>query len=204
MLMPLSRKLLLLITPSWLSLSCGIILAFVFAGLTSLSLADHSGRLGGVRLSAYLQSTSLSNTGSLIGSFLSDIRFTSVFFVIFWIIIGFIAYNIIFVLKGSVDESVGFIQELHYINAKSTSMRVRVIVRFLLLVAAIILWIIFALVFSWVLLPDMLSLINTSVTGGSSPINVIYSFLIFLATTHVAVIILRFTLLRARLSHEGN
>jgi hypothetical protein len=199
----LKRKLLLLFIPSWLSLTFGIVLSLAFVGITSFTLAEHSGRLGGFKLGTYLLTTNLDDYGNLLRTFVSSIHFTSVLFILFWIFIGFITYNIVFVLKGSMDESVGFLHELKYVNAKPGTMEVHVLIRFTLLIIAIILWVLFALSFSWLALPRMLNLINHSITYSKSPANVLYSFILFLVITHLAVILLRFTMLRARLSSSG-
>lgn len=198
--MTFKRKLILLISPSWMSITCGAILSFMFIGLTSFIFAQHSGLFGSFTPWTYVQSTSLPNFFNMLRSSINDVRLTSVFFIVFWILIGFIAYNIIIALKGSVDESVGFMMQLRYVNAKPKLMGVHAIIRYILLLLAIMLWVLFALIFSWMILPLVLNLINKTFTKSGSPLYIILSFLLFLVTAHVAAMILRFTFLRARLT----
>lgn len=179
-------------------------MSVAFASIASFALAQHNGRLGGFSFSAYLSSAELVNFGTQARSLISSIHFTSAFFILFWVIVGFITYNIIFVLKGSVDESVGFMHQLKYVNAQPALMRKQTFLRFLLLFIAIALWVMFALAFSWALLPAALSLISRSIVTGHSPIYVVWGFLVFLGTTHISVLLLRFTLLKARITNDPN
>lgn len=201
--MTLKHKLYLFITPSWLSFIVGIIISLSFIGVSSYLFAEHSGRFGNFELGNYLQSSSVAQLGKLSINFLSSIRITSILFVVFWVILGFIIYNVIFALKSSVDESVGFLQELTYVNARPGIMSVQVIARFLFLLLALILWVVYALGFSWLVLPNSLNYISRSIIGSKSPAYMLLGFLLVLVSTQVAAIILRFTFLRARISSNG-
>jgi hypothetical protein len=197
------HKLSLLFTPSWISLLIGIILSVATVGTTSFLLAQHSGRLGNFNIGDYVSATGINTVGTLIKSFFSSLRFNTFFSILFWVLIGFITYNVVYLFRGSVDESVTFFQTLHYVHAKPSSMRRRLALRITLLIISMGFWVFFAFVFSWDLLPMILSLVNRSITEGGSPIYVILAFLLSLFVTHIAAILLRFTLLKARISSTG-
>jgi hypothetical protein len=198
------RKLILLITPSWVSVLIGLVLTIVMVVTSSILFAEHSGRFGTFNLSQYVSTTGITSLGTLIKTFFSSLRFNSILTILFWVIIGFITYNIVYLFKGSVDESVTFFQRFHYVHAHPASIRRQLALRITLLFIALLFWIVFALLFSWEILPMIIGLINHSIGEGGSPAFVVLGFVIALLTTHVATILMRFTLLKVRVSGSGD
>lgn len=194
------RKLILLLTPSAMSLLLGISISIVMMVVSSLAFAQHNGRFGNFNLSTYVTSTGITTTGSLIKSFFSNLKFNTLFSILFWVLVGFITYNVVYVFRSSVDESVTFVQRFHYVHARPSYMRRQVALRIALLLVALVLWIAFALLFSWVILPSVLNLVNKTITNRQSGFYLILGFIIILLVTHLAAILMRFTLLKVRVS----
>jgi len=194
------RKLALLFSPSSTSILIGIVISIIMVTVSSISFAQHNGRFGSFNLGEYISATGITTLGTLVVSFFSSLKFNTLFSILFWVLVGFITYNVVYLFRSSVNESVTFVQEFHYVHAKPAYMRRQVAIRILLLFLALILWVTFALAFSWVVMPFVLSLINKSITDGQSPVYVALGFGISLLVTHIAAILLRFTLLKVRVS----
>jgi ABC-type transport system involved in multi-copper enzyme maturation permease subunit len=197
------RKLFLIFTPSSVSLATGILLALLYAAITSVVLAQNSGRFVGFSIKSYLEVSHLSSLGSLLRSFFSSFKLNGILSIVFWVLIGFITYNVLFLLRGSVDESVSFWKRLHYIHAKPALLSKKLVARLFLLIFSLSIWVMFALLFSWFLLPIALNDVSKTITDGRSVLWVLLGSLIILGSSHVAVILLRFTLLRARISGDS-
>ena len=202
--MSLKHKLALLFTPSATSLLFGIPVSLIIIATSCVLFAQNSGRFGNFNLSEYVSVTGITSTSSLTRSFFSSIRFNTLFSILFWVLIGFITYNVVYVFRSSVDESVSFIQRFHYVHAQPAYMRRQLVIRVILLCFALILWIMFALLFSWLILPAVLGMVSRSIVLGGSPAYVALGFIITLLMTHLAAVLLRFTLLKVRVSGADN
>lgn len=137
--------------------------------------------------------------GSLYDTVFKTTMLNKVLFIIFWALIGFIVYNVVYGIKTSVDDSVTFMHELHYVHARPESLKRQLTMRFVLLFVAMLGWLTYALFLSWTIWPEFLNRIHMTFIEHGSVFNIVYAFILLLFYIHVAVILLRFTLLRARL-----
>jgi large-conductance mechanosensitive channel len=64
------------------------------------------------------------------------------------------------------------------------------------------LWLVYGLVFSWTILPSTLSHISATISDHKLFIHLIIAFIIFAAAVYVAIVLLRFTFLKTRLTGE--
>jgi hypothetical protein len=200
---PTKQKLYLLITPSGVSIFVGVVMSLIFTGAAAYLLAENSGRLGSFSINSYIVTIGLDQFFSSAWNMLDSLQINHVIFIAFWAIIGFICYTVLFLFKESFDESVGFWQRLHYVHASQDSTFSQLFARFIMLAVALFGWVLFSLVFAWYVLPGSLSLINDTIVEQKNAVYTVLSFLVMLLTNHVAVILLRFTLLRVRVTGGG-